>query len=147
MPDPECFTALDISASALSAERARMNVIAANIANANTLVTPEGEPYRRREVTFATVMKDELEAHGDPSRRIGGVKVASVVPSKEPFRTVYDPQHPMADKDGFVKMPNVNVTKEMVDMVQAQRAYEANLAAMKASREIIQNSILILKTR
>jgi len=147
MPGPEPFSALDISASALSAQRTRMNVIATNIAHANTLVTPEGGPYRRRDVTFATVVKNELDAQGDPARCVGGVKVASVETSKEPLQTVYDPQHPMADKDGFVKMPNVNVTREMVEMVQAQRAYEANLAAMKACREMVQNSIQILKAR
>ena len=76
---------------------------------------------------------------------MGGVTVASVKVSKEPLKTVYDPQHPMADKDGFVQVPNINVTKEMVDMVQAQRSYEANLAAMKAYRDMLRNSVQILR--
>ncbi len=145
MPSNEPISALDISASALSAEQKRMRVIALNIANANTLVTPEGGPYRRRDVTFTTVMSDELGWAEDRAKGVGGVKVASIQVGKDPVRTVYDPDHPMADKDGFVKVPNVNVTTEMVDMVQAQRSYEANLAAMKAYRDMLRNSIQILK--
>ena len=142
MPDHEPVSALDISASGLSAQRMRMNVIAGNIANANSLVTPEGGPYRRREVTFATVLKG---AAADSAAKAGGVSVASVHVSKGPLKTVYDPEHPMANKQGFVQMPNVDVTKEMVDMVAAQREYEANLAAMKAYREMMRSSLTILK--
>jgi flagellar basal-body rod protein FlgC len=144
MPDNDSMSALDISASGLSAQRIRMNVIAANIANADSLVTPEGGPYRRREVTFSTVLKS-VEAGGEPGAELGGVSVASVTVSKQPPKTVYDPTHPMADKKGFVQMPDVDVTKEMVDMVSAQREYEANLSAMKAYREMIRSSLTILK--
>ncbi len=145
MPIEETASAMDISASALSAQRKRMSVIAGNIANANSLVTTDGGPYRRREVTFATVMKGAFGGAGGKADRVGGVTIASVSVSKEPLKTIHDPQHPRADKDGFVKMPNVNITKEMVDMVAAQRAYEANLAAMKAYRDMLRNSIGILK--
>jgi len=136
-------SAMDISASALTAQRRRMDVIATNIANANSLVTPEGGPYRRREVTFATVMNNELS--GDDAAALSGVRIESIQASKAPLQVVHDPEHPMADEDGFVQMPNVNVTREMVDMVAAQRAYEANLAAMKTYRGILQNAIGILK--
>jgi len=145
MASNEPLSALDISASALSAEQARMRVIALNIANANTLVTPEGGPYQRREVTFSTVVKDEFARPDDPAAGVGGVKIASVKVGKEPVKAVYDPDHPLADKDGFVKAPNVNVASEMVDMVQAQRSCEANLAAMKAYRDMLRNSIQILR--
>jgi len=144
MSDSDTVSALDISASGLSAQRLRMNVIAGNIANANSLVTPEGGPYRRREVTFSTVLKN---AASDASLigKVGGVSVGSVQVDKGPLKSVYDPAHPMANKQGFVQMPNVDVTKEMVDMVSAQREYEANLSAMKAYREMMRSSLAILK--
>jgi flagellar basal-body rod protein FlgC len=143
MPDNDPVSALDISASGLSAQRMRMNVIASNIANANSLVTPEGGPYRRREVTFSTVLKSV--AADAPGANLGGVSVASVAVSKQPPKTIYDPAHPMADKKGFVQVPDVDVTKEMVDMVSAQREYEANLSAMKAYREMVRSSLTILR--
>ena len=140
----EPVSALDISASGLSAQRLRMSVIAGNIANANSLVTPEGGPYRRREVTFSTALKSAL-SEADTGEKIGGVTTGTVKVTREPLKTVYDPQNSMADKDGFVQVPNVNVTKEMVDMVAAQREYEANLTAMKAYREMLRTSVGILK--
>ena len=143
MSDSEPVSALDISAAGLSAQRLRMNIIARNIANSNSLVTPEGGPYRRQEVTFATVLKST--AADDLGGKVGGVPVASVQVTKGPLKTVYDPEHPMANKQGFVQMPNVDVTKEMVDMVSAQRDYEANLAAMKAYREMMRSSLTILR--
>jgi flagellar basal-body rod protein FlgC len=144
MAEMNAISAMEISASGLSAQRRRMAVIATNIANAESLVTPEGGPYRRREVTFATVMKNAMDSDS-PAAEVGGVKIASVSVSKEPLQSVYDPQHPMANKDGFVLRPNINVTKEMVDMVSAQRSYEANLSAMKAYREMQRGSLSILK--
>lgn len=139
------ISAVDISASALTAQRRRMNVIAGNIANAGSMTTPEGGPYRRREVTFATVMKRATEEGLSPAERVAGVKVAAVTISDKPFKTVYDPQHPLADKKGFVQTPDINVTEEMVNMVSAQREYEANLAAMRAGRDITRNSLSILR--
>jgi flagellar basal-body rod protein FlgC len=144
MASQDAITALDISASGLSAQKTRMSVIAGNIANANSLVTPDGGPYRRREVTFATAMHTAL-TEADTREKIGGVTAAAVKVSREPLKTVYDPEHPMANKEGFVQVPNVNVTKEMVDMVAAQREYDANLSAMKAYREMLRTSISILK--
>ena len=144
MPGNDPISALDISASGLSAQRVRMNVIAGNIANANSLVTPEGGPYRRREVTFSTVLKN-ASADAAAGENLGGVTTASVTVSKEPLKTIYDPEHPLADKKGFVQVPNVDVTREMVDMVSALREYEANLSAMKAYREMIRSSLTILR--
>ena len=144
MPHDKCVSAMDISASALSAERRRMAVIAGNIANANSMITKDGEPYKKREVTFATVMNKALEAT-NPAAAVGGVKIASVSVSKQPHKLVYRPGHYLADKKGYVKMPNVNVTEEMVNMVEAQRAYDANLSAMKAYRDMLRSSLSILK--
>ena len=95
-------------------------------------------------MTFSTVLKNAA-VDAAPGDNVGGVSVASVTVSKEPLKTVYDPEHPMANKQGFVQMPNVDVTKEMVDMVSAQRDYEANLAAMKAYREMVRSSLTILR--
>jgi len=145
MPRGEPISALDISASALAAQRKRMSVIATNIAHANSLVTPEGGPYRRREVTFATVMQHAAGGASDIADQVGGITVSSVAVSRAPFKMVSDPTHPLADENGFVKMPNVNLTKEMVDMVTAQRAYEANLSALKAYRGMLRNSLTILR--
>jgi len=144
MADEKCVSAMDISASALSAERRRMAIIAGNIANANSMITKDGEPYRKREVTFATVMNKALQAT-NPAGAVGGVKIASVSVSKQPYKRVYRPGHYLADKKGYVKMPNVNVTEEMVNMVEAQRAYDANLSAMKAYRDMLRSSLNILK--
>jgi len=144
--DENVASAMDISASALTAHRKRMGVIATNIANASSMVTPDGGPYRAQEVTFATVMKKAVSATaGDVAEQLGGVRIESIQPSKTPLKTVYDPEHPLADDKGFVKMPNVNVTKEMVRMVAAQRAYEANLAAMKTYRDMIRSALSLLK--
>ena len=144
MADENTISALDISASALLAQRTRMRVIADNIANAHSIITPDGGPYRRREITFETVMQKAVTS-GQAADEVAGVKVASIEASKAPLKTIYDPQHPMADEKGFVQMPNVNVTREMVDMVDAQRAYEANLAAMKTYRDMQRSSIGLLQ--
>ena len=144
MPGNEVMSALDISASGLSAQKLRMSIIAGNIANANSLVTPEGGPYRRREVTFSTVLRNAAADDSSPDQA-AGVSAPTVTISREPLKSIYDPEHPMANKQGFVQVPNVNVTKEMVDMVAAQREYEANLAAMKAYREMVRNSLTILR--
>ena len=144
MADGKYISAMDISASALSAQRRRMAIIAGNIANANSMITNDGGPYKKREVTFATVIDKEREAT-DPAAAVGGVKIASVTVSKQPYKLVYRPGHYLADKKGYVKMPNVNVTEEMVNMVEAQRAYDANLSAMKAYRDMLRSSLNILK--
>ncbi len=140
----ESLSVFDISGSALTAQRIRMSVLAANIAHANSVATPDGEPYRRREVVFSTALQ---EAVGDDREGagLGGVEVLRIAASKEPFKTVYDPQHPLADEKGFVRMPNVDVMRETVQMVAAQRAYDANLSALKAYRDILRNSISILR--
>lgn len=130
---------LHTSSSALSAQRVRMNVISSNLANANTTRTPEGGPYRRKEVLMAAypaqrTFEDILNANLTDS--VSEVKVVGVVNDTRPFITKYDPQHPDANEKGYVLMPNVNIVKEMVDMMSATRNYEANVTAINATKSM-----------
>jgi flagellar basal-body rod protein FlgC len=134
MGQDKLFRALDISASGLHAQWVRMEVVANNVANADTTQTPEGGPYRRREVVFSTVMNG-----------LNGVDVAGVVASNAPPRMVYDPGHPEADARGYVAMPDVQMPLEMVDMVTASRAYQANLVAMTSFRTICEETLKLLR--
>jgi len=129
------FTAFNISATGLNAQRVRMNVISSNLANINSTKTDEGEPYRRKDVLFeaapAASPFDEILAE-----KIKQVNVIDIVDDPRPFRTVYDPYHPSADANGYVHYPNVNVVEEMVNMLSASRSYEANVSVLKATRNM-----------
>ena len=139
------FSVFDISGSGLSAERVRMNVIANNIANANATETPEGGPYRREQVEFSSLLSKAMKNSDiKGAERLGGVKVQQIVKSAEPFNKVYIPGHPKADANGFVNMPNVSVMMEMVDMVTASRAYEANLAVINSSKDMNNKALSII---
>jgi flagellar basal-body rod protein FlgC len=131
---------LAVSASALRAERMRLDVIATNLANAQTTRTPEGGPYKRRHVIFeaqqlGSPFGETIAALGaeDPRQ---GVQVTGVVDDPTPPRMVFDPGHPDADKQGYVAYPNVNPVLEMVDLMTATRAYEANVQAVTAGRRM-----------
>jgi len=137
------FSVLDVSSSGLSAERTRMDVIAGNIANAQTTRTPEGGPYRRKLVVFSSVLDEEMSIAESGGKDLGGVKVVNIVPSTEEFQRVHAPGHPDADKDGYVMMPNVNTVYEMVDMMSASRAYQANLAVVDTFREMLSRTLAI----
>lgn len=162
------FNALDISASALTAQRVRMDTIASNIANVNTTRNPDGTPgvYRRKEAIFASVYgnmvnRDNNESENDDSTNtnaglkgsvsendgisaLNGVKVLQVSDDyKTPLNRVYNPSHPDADKDGYVNLPNVNVVSEMVDMISASRAYEANVTSISATKSMISAAMRI----
>lgn len=139
------FSAFDISGSGLSAERIRMNVIANNIANANATDSPEGGPYRKEQVEFQSLLNDTMR-YGKikGAERLGGVKVKGIVKSEEPFNKIYIPGHPKADENGFVEMPNVSVMTEMVDLVTASRAYEANLAVINSSKDMSNRALSII---
>ena len=139
------FSVFDISGSGLSAERVRMNVIANNIANANATDTPEGGPYRREQVEFSSLLSKAMKNSDiKGAERLGGVKVQQIVKSAEPFNKVYIPGHPKADANGFVNMPNVSVMTEMVDMITASRAYEANLAVINSSKDMNNKALSII---
>ncbi|MDQ5988731.1 MAG: Flagellar basal-body rod protein FlgC [Syntrophus sp. SKADARSKE-3] len=134
------FTSFKICSSGLAAQRAKMDVVTGNIANVSTTKTPEGGAYKRKIITFASdPIKEDLSRESFRSKikdALNAVKVKDVSESKEPMKTVYDPAHPDADKNGFVVMPNVNVVMEMTDMITAGRAYEANVAAFDATKSM-----------
>jgi flagellar basal-body rod protein FlgC len=123
--------AIDVSASGLAAQRRRLDAISRNIANAETTRTAQGGPYRRQQVAFQSDAK--------------GVQIAETTEDTRPGKVVYRPGHPDADAKGFVTMPNVNVTEEIVDMVTATRSYEANIAAVDAAKTMIRKALEIVR--
>jgi flagellar basal-body rod protein FlgC len=132
------FTAMDVSASAMSAERTRMNLISSNLANAHTTRTAEGGAYRRKDAVFTATplaggFRNALERAGGGVRKVA---VSGIVEDPNPPRLQYDPKHPDADPQGFVGLPNVNVVEEMADMITATRAYEANVNAAQAAKNM-----------
>jgi len=131
----DSYGVFNVSASALAAQRQRMNVIASNMANAHSTKTDEGGPYRRQDVVFST---DPVEQGG---AGLEGVKVSSIVKDESPFKMVYDPGHPDANSDGFVAMPNVSIIEEMVNMMTASRAYEASVTAFNISKTLYLKSL------
>ena len=143
------FGLMDVSGSALQAERLRAEVIATNMANAETTRTPEGGPYRRQQVVFQSAASDQgvfanhllSESNGE----VGGVEVAAVVSDNTSGLRRYDPQHPDADKNGYVEYPDINPLTEMVDMMSATRAYDLNSSAVQATKGMIDASLDILK--
>jgi len=130
---------IDIASGGMTAQRTRLNVISMNLANANTTKTEDGQPYRRKTVIF------EAEPAGDSfsgqlerslDDQIQGVKVKEIVPVEGEFKRVHDPGHPDADPQGFVYLPNVNLVQEMVQMLNANRSYEANAAVIRAAKDM-----------
>ena len=132
--------AITAAASALNAERTRIEVAVSNIANAESTRSADGQPYRRRDVVLAS---DPLNTFDAALGRAGatGVKVMGIVQDQTPFRRQYEPSHPDADADGFVSLPNVDAPQEMVDMLGAARAYQANLAAIGLIRDMVAKSL------
>ncbi len=145
------FSLFQISGSALAAERLRAEVATSNLANAETTRTPEGGPYRRRVVTFSSqpasqfhlLLADSLD--GEATQPAGGVRVTGVADDPTPPLRRYEPGNPDADGDGYVAYPNINPVQEMVDLMGAERAYELNASAIDAAKQMIQQSLGILK--
>jgi len=147
------FTSIDTSASGLTAQRLRMDVIAGNIANVDSTRTPEGGPFKRQLVVFASKsdvtfrkfpflpmkIKTKMDSPGD------GVKVLEVMKDPAPPRLRYEPGHPDANEEGYVAYPNVDVVKEMVDMISASRAYEANVTSINAAKGMFSHALSIGK--
>ena len=132
--------AVSASASALGVERTRIEVAVSNIANAESTRGVDGQPYRRRDVVLAedsVVSFDRVLGQASAT----GVKVAGIVQDQTPFRRRYEPSHPDADKDGYVSLPNVDTSSEMVDMMGAARAYQANLAAIGLIKEMVAKAL------
>jgi flagellar basal-body rod protein FlgC len=136
------FTAMDISASGLAAQGLRMTVISNNLANIDTTRTPQGGPYRRQQVVFAA-----LPFSGNYPDSFDNilyqVKVVRVVDDMRKPKEVYDPGHPDADPKGFVRLPNINLMEEMVDLLLASRAYEANITAINVAKNMVQKALEI----
>ncbi|OIP45930.1 MAG: flagellar basal body rod protein FlgC [Deltaproteobacteria bacterium CG_4_10_14_3_um_filter_60_8] len=136
--------AMEISGSALTAERTRLNIAAMNMANANTTRTMEGGPYKAKSVVFAAkplARRDFESTLRSASATLRKVEVAEVVEDKAPFKEVYDPSHPDADASGVVRMPNVNEVEQMVDIMGAKRAYEANVTALDAVKSMAMKAL------
>ena len=148
------FDSLDISGSALSAERLRMDVTAENLANANTTRGADGAAYRRKVVVlqqqaggsggsaFGNTLAAEMRRGGGKPT---GVQVAAIAEDTTPNRRVHDPGHPDADAQGYVEMPNVDSVSEMVDLISASRAYEANVTAMQAAKTLFNKTLELLR--
>jgi flagellar basal-body rod protein FlgC len=145
------FGGMEISGSALTAQRLRMNVTAENIANAETTKGADGNPYRRKEVTLQSVGQagtfgSQLSrAMGTSGVAPGGVQASEITEDQTNGKLVYDPSHPDADAQGYIRMPNVDTVTEMVDLIDAQRAYEANVTAMSAAKQMFAKTLEILR--
>lgn len=140
------FPSISISGSGLAAERRRMELVANNIANANSTRGADGEPYRRQQLVFASALNDGGGATDDP-RQLSGVKIIGVEGDNTEFPLVYNPGHPDADENGMVRMPNVQLPNEMVDLITASRSYEANLRALSLFKEMIEQTLTLLRGR
>jgi flagellar basal-body rod protein FlgC len=142
------FRSLDISSSGLTAQRMRMDVIAENIANVSTTRTANGGPYRRRYVEFQQMAEPSFSSYlsdSIDSPAGSGVKVSSIKEDQSDLKLVYDPTNADAGADGYVRMPNVDIATEMVDMISATRAYEANVTALNAMKTMAMKALEIGK--
>jgi len=138
------FDSINISASALTAETLRMDIISKNIANANTTRTANGTPYRRQVVVFQEDKKLPFSSYlnSELTRfNKGGVKATAVIEDKSDFKMVYNPGHPDANEKGYVQMPNVDIMIEMVNMISATRAYDANITSINSTKSIIMKAL------
>jgi flagellar basal-body rod protein FlgC len=145
------FGGLEISASGLTAQRLRMDVTAENLANAQTTKGADGQPYRRKEVVLRETAQGGFGAQltaamgTNANASPGGVDVAEIATDQTPGKMVYDPSHPDANAQGYVQMPNVDTVTEMVDLIDSSRAYEANVTAMQASKQMFSKTLELLK--
>ncbi len=135
------FTGFRILSSGMSAQRTRLNVTSANLANAQTTRSEEGAAYRRKDPVFAEIPLDGIDGDDPAHGELVSVEVIDIAPDDSPLPTVYDPGHPDANADGYVEMPNVNVVEEMVEMVTASRSFEANATAFQTLRDMMARAI------
>jgi len=148
------FSLLSVSASGMAAQRKRAEVLVENLANAETTRTPEGGPYRRKDVIFesaaaegpfSAVFASQLRGTPGNGQTMEGVRVAEVVQDQREPEKRYQPGHPDADKDGYVAYPHLNPAEEMVDLMSASRGYQSNVAAMAAAKDMIQKTLDIMR--
>ncbi|MDP3488160.1 MAG: flagellar basal body rod protein FlgC [Bacillota bacterium] len=143
------FASMAVSASALSAEKMRIDTISQNMANMNTTRTPEGGPYQRRRVVFSEMLQESklnrfvrLPTRGGNANG-AGVQVSAVIRDGAPARMVHDPSHPDADEEGYVAMPNIDIVNEMVDLITASRAYETNVQVLNVTKSLAMKALEI----
>lgn len=129
------FNVFKISGSAMSAQAQRLNAVASNLANADSATSANGTPYKAKQVVFSAIPTESVD--------VSGVKVEKVVDDPSPPKIIYDPKHPMADEKGYVTMPNVNVTEEMVNMISASRSYQNNVETMNAAKNMLLKTLTI----
>jgi flagellar basal-body rod protein FlgC len=135
------FSAMEVSASGLTAQRTRMNTIASNISNAQTTRTEAGGAYRRVDPVFEAARLDKMQELTAAEQAVRQVRVAQIVQDQRPGTFVYQPGHPDANRDGYVEFPNVNVVEEMVNMITASRAYEAGVTSIEAVKGMAQSAL------
>jgi len=145
VPIGKALSVFDVSGSGLSAQRLRMALISQNIANANSMRGENGEPFRRKEAIFSEVVSDEYSRLEPGGRSFAGVRLDRILTSSAEFKVVHNPSHPLADKKGFVKMPNIDTVVEMSEMISASRSYEANLAVMKSYKQMLDRALGLLR--
>lgn len=129
------FNVIDIAASAMAAQSQRLNVVASNLSNADSATSSTGQPYRARQVVFSTTPISPQGA--------SGVKVTGVIEDPSPMKLVYEPKHPLANKEGYVTMPNVNVVEEMVNMISASRSYQNSVDMMNTAKTLLLKTLTL----
>lgn len=140
------FNSINISTSALNAEKTRIDIISKNMANVNTSRSTGGMPYRRQMVVFQENNQNSFEKSLSKYKNkidANGVKISKIVEDDSPFKLVYEPGHPDSDENGYLKMPNVDIIKEMVDLISAQRSYDANITAINSSKSMLMKALEI----
>lgn len=130
-----------IAGSAMTAQSQRMNTTASNLANADSVAGPDGKPYRARQLVFEVAPANGQDGSGMGG--IGGVRVARVIEDPSPMRMVHDPQNPLANAEGYVTMPNVNVVEEMVNMISASRSYQANVEVLNTAKTLMLKTLTV----
>jgi len=139
------FTSMQVSASGMAAQRTRAEMLVENMANTETTRTPEGGPYKRKDVVFASQLQQSPFSASFQNATTEGVSVADVITDSRASEMRYQPGHPDADANGYVAFPNMNPAEEMVNLMNAQRSYEGNVAAMSAVKDMITHSIELMK--
>jgi flagellar basal-body rod protein FlgC len=134
------FQVFNISGSAVSAQSQRLNVVASNLANADTVAGPDGKAYKARQVVFQTELMGAAGETGGPAG-VAGVRVSNITESDAEGRRVHDPKHPSADADGYVTFSNVNAIEEMVNMISASRSYQNNVEVMNTAKTLLQKTL------
>lgn len=137
------FNIFTVAGSAMTAQNQRLNVVASNLANADSAVSSGGQPYKAKQVVFMSTQPVGGPEAGSAANSVNGVRVASVIEDQSPMKMVHEPSHPLANREGYVTMPNVNVVEEMVDMISASRSYQNNVDIMNTAKTLLLKTLTI----